>query len=134
MGFQPYFFIFLLSATQVAKLPPMACHYRFKILPEYFVDYFETAKQCPGQKVTTQPNFGLVYQPNAAVEESQQVVKPEMPWEHFKSHVHRLNANSPDHIMYKVLYLTRHGLGVHNLYEAEVGREAWNVRYLLIEL
>jgi hypothetical protein len=134
MGLRLYFFSFLLLVTKVAQLEPMACHYKFKILPEYFVDYFEVAKRCPGHQVTTQPSLGLINQPHAGVGENQPDGKPETPWERFASHINRLNADSPDHIMYKVLYLTRHGLGVHNLYESEVGREAWNVRHSLARL
>jgi hypothetical protein len=131
-----YLLIPLLFATGLAQLEPMACHYKFKILPEYFVDYFELAKQCPDRKVTTQPKLGLIYQSDdgTGVEGSQLNIPPRLPWEQFVSHITRLNADSPDHVMYKVLYLTRHGLGVHNIYEAEVGRGAWNVRWSLFQV
>lgn len=100
----------------------MACYFQFKILPEYFVDYFEVAKQSLGHKVTTQPNLGLIYQPSTKPEKYESIENFRMLWEEFASRVNCLNAESPDHIMYKVLYLTRYGLGVHNIYEAEVGR------------
>ena len=104
----------------------MASHYDFKILPEYFIDYHAIAEQYPKNKITTQPGFGLVAQTYPG-EQDNQNTRSETQWERFASHIARLNKEDPDHISYKVLFLTRHGLGVHNLYEAKVGTDAWNV-------
>jgi len=36
-----------------------------------------------------------------------------LQWEHFEEYVRHLNQQSPD-VAYKVLYIGRHGEGVHN--------------------
>ncbi|KAK3374782.1 histidine phosphatase superfamily [Podospora didyma] len=36
------------------------CRYKFSYAPGYFVDYIEAAKGCPGSKLVTQPNLGLL--------------------------------------------------------------------------
>lgn len=39
----------------------------------------------------------------------------------------KLNAESEDSVQYKVLFMGRHGEGVHNVAEAFYGTEAWDV-------
>ncbi|GKT44430.1 putative phosphoglycerate mutase [Colletotrichum spaethianum] len=98
------------------------CRYKFTILPKYFVDYYQVADKSPNGKATTQPNLGLLDKPfgDAASEADS------TPWERFATHVNRLNAESPDDVAYKVLYLTRHGLGFHNVQAAKVGTAEWD--------
>ncbi|OGM51024.1 hypothetical protein ABOM_000256 [Aspergillus bombycis] len=101
-------------------------HYKFKLIPEFFVNYHEIARQSPGSKVTTQPSLGLIDQPYSTPTNTQPDAEPKKPWERFAEYINQLNAESPDSVTYKVIYLTRHGLGIHNAFEAKVGREAWN--------
>ncbi|GAB1199508.1 hypothetical protein APSETT444_008858 [Aspergillus pseudonomiae] len=101
-------------------------HYKFKLMPEFFVNYHEIARQSPDSKVTTQPSLGLIDQPYSAPSNTQPDAEPKKPWERFTAHINQLNAESPDSVTYKIIYLTRHGLGIHNVFEAKVGREAWN--------
>lgn len=49
-------------------------------------------------------------------------------WQRFAKHVERLNQAAPDGETYKVLFVTRHGQGYHNVMEAKVGTPAWEVR------
>ncbi|KAK1983000.1 phosphoglycerate mutase [Colletotrichum cereale] len=98
------------------------CRYRFTILPEYFVDYHQVADKSPNGKATTQPGLGLLDKPFGD-EANETGAKP---WERFAAYVRRLNAESPDGVDYKVVYLTRHGLGYHNVQEAKVGRVEWD--------
>ncbi|RAL02979.1 putative phosphoglycerate mutase [Aspergillus ibericus CBS 121593] len=101
--------------------------WKFQLVPDIFVDYYEIANQSPGRKVTTQPNLGLIdqlYGDSDALPQWQE--QDQKPWERFVAYVNRLNARSPKHVSYKVLYLTRHGQGVHNDYESKVGRDNWN--------
>ncbi|OJJ31455.1 hypothetical protein ASPWEDRAFT_45385 [Aspergillus wentii DTO 134E9] len=100
----------------------MAHQYKFEIQPQFFVDYFQLARESPGSKVTTQPSLGLIDRPYESDNQSDK----KKPWEQFAAYVNRLNTENPDNVSYKVLYLTRHGLGTHNIHEAEVGKEAWN--------
>ncbi|KOC07811.1 hypothetical protein AFLA70_311g001220 [Aspergillus flavus AF70] len=101
-------------------------HYKFKLMPEFFVNYHEIARQSPNSKVTTQPSLGLIDQPYSETTNTQPDAEPKKPWERFAAYIRELNTENPDRVTYKVLYLTRHGLGVHNVFEAKVGKEAWN--------
>lgn len=48
-------------------------------------------------------------------------------WHRFQYYIKSLNAINPEKERYKLFYIVRHGQGVHNVKEAEVGREEWNV-------
>ncbi|KAF6789411.1 phosphoglycerate mutase family protein [Colletotrichum sojae] len=104
--------------------------YKFTILPEYFVDYYKVADASPKGKATTQPLLGLLdqeHQPAAAGGEADaQGSEDAKPWEKFAAHVKRLNDESPEGTQYKVLYLTRHGLGYHNVQAVKVGNAEWD--------
>ncbi|EEY16612.1 phosphoglycerate mutase family protein [Verticillium alfalfae VaMs.102] len=89
--------------------------YRFTILPDYFVDYEQVAAQDPSGKATTQPNLGILDR------EYPEIEIPGTPWERLVTNVTRLNAESKGDVKYKVLFLTRHGLGYHNVQQAKVG-------------
>jgi hypothetical protein len=41
--------------------------------------------------------------------------------------VHLLNARAPRNVQYKVLFIGRHGDGLHNDAESYFGTPAWNV-------
>lgn len=103
--------------------------YRFSYVPGYFVDGPEAAKACSGSKLTTQLNLGLrerTYDtPGDAAGESL--------WVRFTKHVEWLNNNSPQGVSYKLLYLLRHGLSVHNMVMEKLGGEAWKVRRVLLK-
>ncbi|KAE8377037.1 histidine phosphatase superfamily [Aspergillus bertholletiae] len=101
-------------------------HYKFTLLPKFFVNYHELARHSPRLKITTQPSLGLIDQPYNEPTNTQPDAQHKKPWERFTAHINQVNRESPDNVTYKVLYLTRHGLGVHNVFEGNVGREAWN--------
>ncbi|PYI01124.1 putative phosphoglycerate mutase [Aspergillus sclerotiicarbonarius CBS 121057] len=108
--------------------------WKFQLVPDIFVDYYEVASQSPGWKVATQPNLGLIdqlYGESDALTQWQEQDKK--AWERFAAYVNRLNARSPKHVSYKVLYLTRHGHGVHNEYKSKVGKEAWDDYWARLE-
>jgi hypothetical protein len=98
--------------------------YRFSYVPGYFIDGAEAAKTCPESKLTTQPNLGLLDRSY----DSPQCSPEETPWAQFSRHLELLNRNSPHGESYKLLYLLRHGLSVHNIVMANVGSDAWKVR------
>ncbi|KAK0375296.1 phosphoglycerate mutase [Colletotrichum limetticola] len=104
------------------------CRYKFTILPEYFVNYYKVANASPNGKVTTQPGLGLLdlHFGDAAADDDVAAEGETKPWERFASHVRKLNAESPDGVDFKVLYLTRHGLGYHNVQAAKVGTAEWD--------
>ncbi|KAM0334499.1 hypothetical protein ACHAQA_001528 [Verticillium albo-atrum] len=94
--------------------------YRFQIQPGYFVDYDKIAKESPLGKATTQPNLGILDRPYPDIKIEG------TPWERLVAHISHLNSESSDDVVYKVLYLTRHGLGFHNVQEAKVGAPEWD--------
>ncbi|KAI4144929.1 MAG: hypothetical protein L6R39_003981 [Caloplaca ligustica] len=50
----------------------------------------------------------------------------ETQWQRFEREVQRLNDTAPEGVVYKVLYMGRHGQGVHNVAEKRYGREEWD--------
>ncbi|KAJ2901815.1 histidine phosphatase superfamily [Zalerion maritima] len=97
--------------------------YHFEIDPSPFVHYLGIADKSPGHKVTTQPSFGLL-----DFSYGDENPSSKKPWERFVNHVKKLNSESPSNVAYKIVFLTRHGLGLHNVQEAKVGVEAWNLQ------
>ena len=52
----------------------------------------------------------------------------ETQWQLFENKVKRLNDESQPSVQYKVLYIARHGQGVHNVAERQYSRNEWDVR------
>lgn len=75
-------------------------------------------------RATTRPGLGLLEKEYANHDSIRTAVTQ---WQHFMDHVHKLNQEDPENKQYKMFYVMRHGQGVHNVKEAEVGREEWNV-------
>ncbi|KAK1763394.1 hypothetical protein QBC33DRAFT_598619 [Phialemonium atrogriseum] len=105
------------------------CRFKFSYVPGYFVDSVEAAKACPSSKLITQPNLGLLRR-TYDFEES---APGELPWARFRNHVDALNRNSSPGESYKLLYLVRHGLSVHNIVMAKVGSDSWNNHWSHLE-
>ncbi|KAL8931357.1 MAG: hypothetical protein Q9211_007021 [Gyalolechia sp. 1 TL-2023] len=78
-------------------------------------------------------NFGLVNR-----NDSSDIVPEETTsrsqWQRFEREVKRLNAEAEEGVRYKVLYLGRHGQGVHNVAERRYGREEWDRSRILANL
>lgn len=81
-------------------------------------------------------NFGLIprrYDTDCELAKQGQGQNNATQWERFAYHLHRLNedcrARTPG-VSYRLLFLGRHGEGVHNVAEAKYGTEAWNVSIL----
>ncbi|KAL8940908.1 MAG: hypothetical protein Q9216_002538 [Gyalolechia sp. 2 TL-2023] len=63
--------------------------------------------------------------------ETRSTTTPRTQWQRFEREVQRLNASAEEgegegRVLYKVLYLGRHGQGVHNVAEQRYGREEWD--------
>lgn len=102
----------------------MTSKWTFQAEPGYFQDLAAVENQAPGTKITTQPQLALLprkYPTDSADAEDQR------NWVRFAAHVVSLNEDAPDNVAYKVLYLTRHGLGYHNKKHIEVGTAEWDV-------
>lgn len=98
----------------------MRCNYRFTSIPGYFIDNVVAASSCPGGKLTTRPSLGIIDQ-----QYSQSEINDRSPWVRFSQHLDTLNRNSLAGESYKLVYLIRHGMSVHNLVMEQVGGEAW---------
>ncbi|KAF1950902.1 phosphoglycerate mutase-like protein [Byssothecium circinans] len=75
-------------------------------------------------RATTRPSLGLLdrsYPTDAAYDPKREKTQ----WERFIHYLHYLNKTTTDK-KYKLFYLIRHGQGIHNVKEAEVGREEWD--------
>lgn len=52
------------------------------------------------------------------------------PWKQTLADIQKLNDESPDNVVYKLLLLGRHGQGYHNLADLKYGEKAWNEYWL----
>ncbi|KAH6893498.1 histidine phosphatase superfamily [Thelonectria olida] len=104
----------------------MASKWTFTTVPDVFTELVDLEPQYVDFKVTTQPHLGLV--PGHKYPSDDPLSPDQRDWVRFAAYVKWLNKESPDHVVYKVLYLTRHGFGYHNKKHAEVGTEEWDAR------
>ena len=123
----------LLFAVMVGQ--EISSRLKFHAEAGFFVDFVGLTRQDSAFRATTLPGLGLIdrnYDDVAGQAESITTNggdgDPSKPWVRFRDHVHALNARDPARTTYKILYITRHGFGYHNYYEAKVGTEAWDVR------
>lgn len=72
-------------------------------------------------------DFGLLekeYEEGTALDSRE---KDTTQWQHFEREVIRLQNAAEAGTVYKVLYLGRHGQGVHNVAEKKYGTAEWDV-------
>jgi hypothetical protein len=82
-------------------------------------------------RATTRPSLGLLERSYPTDDDSSSRPREDFApdqWSRFQHYITSLNREDPENKRYKLLYLVRHGQGVHNVKETEVGREEWNVR------
>lgn len=103
----------------------MPHNYKFSAIPGFFVDYVKLGKDAPGKKVTTQPLLGILERSYET--DSDVAAETQTQWSRFACYVEHLNRHSRNGESYKLLYVIRHGLGVHNVVMEKVGSEAWKV-------
>jgi broad specificity phosphatase PhoE len=96
----------------------------FKGLDNYFVNFADQFELDSSIKASTLPNLGLIERIYDSVGNTEEDNLE--PWERLTKHIKLLNANAPTNTQYKLLFITRHGLGYHNVFEAKVGKSAWN--------
>ncbi|KAI8959028.1 phosphoglycerate mutase-like protein [Daldinia sp. FL1419] len=101
--------------------------HRFSFVPGFFEDYSRIAEDSPDNKISTQPALGILsrdydYSSNNLVHDK------ELPqWAKFEHYIKYLNQKHVDDgISYKLVYVIRHGRGVHNVKmdELKVSEEA----------
>lgn len=75
---------------------------------------------------TTQPGLGLInrtYETDATFDPEGEKTQ----WERFIHFIEHENQSGQGKYTYKIVVAIRHGQGHHNVKEAEVGRDSWNV-------
>lgn len=79
-------------------------------------------------RATTRVNLGLLERsyPTDFTSES---LEESTQWQRFHRYIRHLNTDNAN-MQYKLLYLIRHGEGLHNVKEREVGRAEWDVSFL----
>jgi hypothetical protein len=84
-------------------------------------------------RATTLPSLGLMSRSyptddNSRTGEDQQDAHvTSTQWTRFLRYIHYLDQENPANKRYKLFYIVRHGQGLHNVKETDVGREEWNV-------
>lgn len=109
------------------------CRWKFETINGYFLDLSQKSQHDPSFRATSSRRLGLIertYDIDRAGIEAEEKDNEKL-WKRFSDYVMHLNWQSPDSTAYKVLYITRHGQGYHNTFEAEVGHDAWNVSYFV---
>ncbi|KAI1397992.1 phosphoglycerate mutase-like protein [Hypoxylon fuscum] len=91
--------------------------YKFSSVPDFFEDYAKIAESSPDGKASTQPALGILKRdyggPNTDPELNEEAGQQ---WIRFASYITHLNKQHPnDGISYKLMYVIRHGRGVHNV-------------------
>jgi hypothetical protein len=106
------------------------CHWKFQGLLDHTVNLADQFELNPAFKASTLPSLGLLDSSNQIRYfgiNNQPQDEHRHPWEILKQHVEDLNKKDSNSTRYKFLYITRHGLGYHNVFEAQVGKDAWSV-------
>ncbi|KAI1103292.1 phosphoglycerate mutase-like protein [Jackrogersella minutella] len=101
------------SATQHSATPGS---HKFSSVPGFFEDFNEIAKSSPNGKLSTQPALGLIKRdydgPDTDLGPDRGAASQ---WERFVGYIIHLNyQHMNDGISYKLVYVIRHGRGVHN--------------------
>ncbi|KAI4194998.1 MAG: hypothetical protein LQ346_003542 [Caloplaca aetnensis] len=110
---------------------PRQAKFSFSTVTGYFLQDDDAIVAKDFDYVAT--NFGLINR--TYVSDALNAQKDvETQWQRFEREVERLNAEADERVVYKVLYLGRHGQGVHNVAEQRYGRTEWDVSRLLFDI
>ncbi|KAJ5386081.1 hypothetical protein N7509_008622 [Penicillium cosmopolitanum] len=75
-------------------------------------------------------NFGLIHRVYGSETENSNKYSQ---WQKFSKEIQRLNSQAEPNTQYKVLFLGRHGEGVHNVAEKRYGTKAWDEYWSLLD-
>ncbi|KAJ5306084.1 hypothetical protein PENANT_c024G05074 [Penicillium antarcticum] len=99
--------------------------YSYSIVPGYFLQ--DDPATDPATFDYVKSDFGLIAKSYDTEKETLQTTQ----WQRFSEHIKTLNSNP--HQKYKVLFLGRHGEGVHNVAETRYGTKAWDEHWSLLD-
>lgn len=100
-------------------------HFRFNAPSRYFLPSLSTTDPASFDPATT--NFGLISQPYPS--DSTLDIINATDWQRFVHLLHTWNSAAAQGTTYKLLFLSRHGQGYHNLAESYYGTPAWDCHY-----
>ncbi|KAK8070483.1 histidine phosphatase superfamily [Apiospora hydei] len=122
------------TATPDCEAPlGMSRRYKFTTVQEIFVDYTKD-----GQNSSSSPTTIATYDQLGIIEEKDydQDRKPSpafsSQWKRLEDHIAKLNRECDNHESYKVIYVVRHGRGVHNVVMDAVGSK-WKEKWALVD-
>ncbi|KAI1500784.1 histidine phosphatase superfamily [Biscogniauxia marginata] len=98
----------------------------FEVVSGFFEHDFEPTG--PGFRATTKPGLGLINQAYDTDTKFDPTLK-KTQWDRFNHYLEQLNAKGQGKILYKLIFVIRHGQGFHNVKEAEVGRHEWDTHW-----
>ncbi|KAK8074242.1 hypothetical protein PG994_005141 [Apiospora phragmitis] len=105
--------------------------YKFTTEQAIFVDYTEDGQNSSSSPTTiaTYPQLGIL---EKDYEQDLKSSPDSSQWKRLESHVAKLNRECESHVSYKVIYVVRHGRGVHNVVMDAVGSK-WKEKWALVE-
>ncbi|KAJ5390481.1 phosphoglycerate mutase [Penicillium cataractarum] len=111
----------------LTKLTTEPDSFKFSTVPGYFLQDEPTTD--PDTFDYSAQNFGLIPKEyDSGIANSH-----ETQWQRFSRHITHLNETASPQTKYKVLFLGRHGEGVHNVAERRYGTKAWDEYWSLLD-
>ncbi|KAL5343475.1 histidine phosphatase superfamily [Aspergillus crustosus] len=107
--------------------PNPTTHFHFSTVTGIFLQ--DEKSTDPDTSDFVSSNFGLI---NRAYLSDSDDTKERTQWQRLKLYLDELNVSSPSDTQYKLLFLGRHGQGVHNVAESRYGTVMWDCRYSLL--
>lgn len=105
----------------------MSRKYKFTTVQEIFVDYTQDGQNNNSSSPTTIATYdqlGIIEEKDYG--HDRKPFPPSSQWKRLESHVAKLNSEGGGDVLYKVIYVVRHGRGVHNVVMDAVGSQ-WKV-------
>jgi hypothetical protein len=109
--------------------PSRPKHLRIENIPGYFVGsdtHTKPADYDYRKGFGVQSVLGLINRP---YETDGPDVFRQAQWLRFETWLNHTNANAPENVVYKVIYMGRHGEGEHNVAEEKYGTPMWDEYY-----
>lgn len=101
---------------------------KFSVMTGFFLSEFVQ----PGDFDPFQCDLGLMGLMGKQLSSAEEKVRAEQ-WSSFSQHIQDLDDSSPATTRYKLLYLARHGQGVHNVAESTYGTAKWESHYAKLD-
>ncbi|CBF77060.1 hypothetical protein AN4653.2 [Aspergillus nidulans FGSC A4] len=107
-------------------------HFHFSTVTGIFLQDEESTN--PDNFNYASSNFGLINRRYPSDSDSSSSdAEPETQWPRLATYITYLNATASQGTVYKLLFLGRHGQGVHNVAESRYGTPLWDCRYSLLK-